>query len=79
MSNFNYQWWTVRVKLHTGEYTAEVKAKSREHAIRQIEREVKETNSEKNLSKPLWERKNPILDVYWDTLTLDRTGYQRLS
>lgn len=79
MSEFNYQWWTVEAKLHAGVVTLEIKAKSKEHAIRQIEREVKQSNSEKNLSKSYFERKQPIIEVYWDTLTLDRIGYQRLS
>lgn len=79
MAEFNYEWWLVDVKEATGACTLEIKAKSKDHAIRQIDKLVKATNSEKNLSKPWYQRKTPILEVYWDTLTLDRVGYQRLS
>lgn len=79
MSKFHYEWWTVQIKELTGEITLEIKAKSREHAVRQIEKAVTESNSEENKSRPWFERKTPILAVYWDTLTLDRVGYQRLS
>jgi len=79
MANFNYEWWTVEMMLDAGRYTCEYKGKSKDHIIRQIEKDVKYTNSEKNLSKPCWERRNQIKEVFWDTLKLDRIGFQRLS
>ena len=62
-SSFNYEWWTVRIKERTGILTWEFKGKSKDHIIKQIQKEMK---------------KGDILEVYWDTLTLDRIGYQRL-
>ena len=62
-SGFNYEWWTVRVKERTGILTWEFKGKNKDHIIKQIQKEMK---------------KGDILEVYWDTLTLDRIGYQRL-
>ena len=79
MSKFNYEWWVVDIRTPVGIYPCEFKGKDREHVIKQIEKEVRFTNSEKNLSAPFWSRRNQILEVYWDTLKLDRTGYQRLS
>lgn len=48
------------MKELTGVYTVEVKAKDREHAIRQFKKDF-----------PL------AIEIYWDTLTLDRRGYNR--
>ena len=76
MASFNYEWWNVKIRFTNGTFTYEVKAKSKEHAIRQIEKDFKFTNSEKNLSKPFWERQAPMVEVFWDTLELDRVGYQ---
>ena len=76
--SFQYEWWTVQMTVEGhGVMTAEYKGKSREHVIKQIEKEIVFTNSEKNLSAPWWERQNRILDVFWNTLTLDRIGYKR--
>lgn len=77
MATFHYEWWTVDVTEPAGRVTLEFKARSKAHAIRQIEKEVAISNSNENASRPWWDRMNPILEVYWDTLTLDRTGYQR--
>lgn len=65
MASFNYEWWTVLVKCLTGTYSYEFKAKNKQNVIRQIKRMEKEDFS--------------IVEVYWDTLKLDRVGYQRLS
>lgn len=78
MSSFQYEWWTVRIQEPTGQYLMEFKGKNKETVIRQINKYVAETNSQKNLAKPWWERKSPIQEVFWDTLKLDHVGYQRL-
>lgn len=76
-SSFQYEWWTVQMTVEgNGVMTAEYKGKSREHVVRQIEKEIAFTNSDKNLSAG-WKRQNRILDVFWNTLTLDRIGYKR--
>ena len=62
-SSFNYEWWTVRIKERTGILTWEFKGKNKDHIIKQIQKEMK---------------KGDILEVYWDTLTLDRIGYQTI-
>lgn len=77
MESFQYEWWTVEIKYQSGTYVIEFKGKSKENVIKQIEKEVKESNSQKNLEKDFWHRKQRILEVYWDTLQLDRKGYQR--
>ena len=46
---------------------------NKENIIRQIKKEVKEINSGKRGYQP------QIIEVYWETLRLDRIGYQRLS
>lgn len=78
-ASFNYEWWTVSIKDQSGTNEWEFKGKSKEHVVRQIEKEIADTNSEKNRAKDYWHRKPAIIEVYWDTLKLDRIGYQRLS
>lgn len=77
--SFNYEWWTVVIKQSVGISTFEFKAKSKENAIKQIQRYVVESHSSANMSNPVWMRIPPIQEVYWDTLKLDRVGYQRMS
>lgn len=79
MSSFNYEWWTVRATLATGPITLEFKAKNKDHAVKQILKEYRDSNSAKNLEADFWHRKDRIVDIHWDTLTLDRVGYQRMS
>ena len=74
---FQYEFWTVEIRYDVGRFLTEFKAKDKEHAIRQIEKEIKFTNSEKNLSASWQRRRNRIIEVYWDTLKLDRVGYYR--
>ena len=74
---FHYQWWLIKVETPTGVYTQEIKAKDKAGAIVQIQKLVKDSNSPENLNKVWWERKSPIKTVFWDTLTLDRTGHAR--
>ena len=65
MGSFQYEWWHVQSKEPTGIYTLECKAKNKENAVKQF----------KN-----WYKDDPfgiIGEIQWDTLKLDRTGYQR--
>ena len=71
MVDFHYEWWTVDVLETSGLITWEVKAKNKENAIRQIKKRVKEQNNNPYCGN--------VVDVKWNTLTLDRVGYQRLS
>ncbi len=78
MSGFQYEWWTVQMTVEGhGVMTAEYKGKSRDHVIKQIEKDVAFTNSDKNLTAGWQTRQSRIFDVFWNTLTLERTGYQR--
>jgi hypothetical protein len=58
-SSFQYEWWTVKMKLPTGVYTCECKAKNKKNAIKRFK------------------KFDNVIEIYWDTLTLDRKGYQR--
>ena len=73
MGSFQYEWWTVEVKEATGKIGWEVKAKSKEGAIKQIKKWAKEHDDEVKPHRPDFST-----EIYWDTLTLDRKGYQRL-
>lgn len=76
-SSFQYEWWTVEMLIQGhGRMTAEYKGKNKESIIKQIRKEVAFTNSEKNLTADVWHRQNRIQEVFWDTLKLDRIGYQ---
>ncbi len=79
MKAFNYEWWTVSIRFTTGTVTCEFKGKNKENVIRQIKRSFKASNSPENLNAHWWEYQNQMIEVYWDTLKLDRIGYQRLS
>lgn len=78
MGSFEYEWWTVSIRFPAGVCVCEYKGKSKESVIRQINREIKQSNSKENLELPIWKQKQQILQVYWETLKLDRKGYQRL-
>ena len=78
-ASFNYEWWTVEITDEAGTLTWEFKGKNREGVVRQVEKAVKDSNSEENQRKDVWHRKPRIIGVNWETLKLDRTGYQRLS
>lgn len=73
MKNFEYEWWTVEVKAATGKSTWEVKAKNKANAIKQFEKWAKEHTKEVQAV-----RKDFETEILWNTLTLDRKGYQRL-
>lgn len=73
MKTFNYEWWVVSIHFTNGTVDCEFKGKNKENIIRQIKKEVKEINSGKRGYQP------QIIEVHWETLRLDRIGYQRLS
>ncbi len=77
MAEYNYEWWTVQITDTAGTVTWEFKGKNKNNVIRQIKKLVKETNSKENAQKPALFRKAPITAVHWETLKLDRVGYQR--
>lgn len=72
MAKFQYEWWDVEAQEATGKVTWEVKAKSRDGAIKQIEKMAQEHDEEVQRVRPTFKTV-----VFWDTLTLDHTGYQR--
>ena len=74
MAGFQYEWWNIDVKETTGVITWEIKAKTKDGAIRQIKKMVAEKNDE---TKPIWMTGGRVVEVLWDTLTLDHAGYQR--
>lgn len=80
MGKFQYEWWTIEVKLSTGKITLGIKAKNRDNAIKQINKEIKDGEKAKENNLNIFDKKwkPQILEVYWETLKLDRTGYQRL-
>lgn len=69
---FEYEWWTVEAKESTGRITWEVKAKNRNNAIKQINQMAQRHDKEVQRVRPDFST-----EIYWDTLTLDHTGYQR--
>lgn len=73
MSKFQYEWWNVKVKEATGEITWEVKAKNKENAIKQFKKWAKEHDEKVQRVRPEFHT-----EIFWETLTLDRKGYQRL-
>ena len=77
MSKFHYEWWTVNIKYPTGTRCREYKGKNKDGVIKQIKKEIKYTNSPENLNKPILFQDARIVSVDWDTLKLDRIGYQR--
>lgn len=79
MSSFNYEWWTVKIQDEAGTLTWEFKGRSKENVIKQIQKEVKDSNSEANAMRDVFHRKAKIIKVFWETLKLDRIGYQRES
>lgn len=73
MGNFQYEWWNVNLREATGLIILEVKAKNKDGAIKQIKRYAKKHDEEVQAVRPDFHT-----EIYWDTLKLDRTGYQRL-
>ena len=73
MGNFQYEWWAVEVKEATGKCILEVKARSKDNAIKQINKYATDHDKEVQPHRP-----NFKTEVLWETLELDRVGYQRL-
>lgn len=72
MASFEYEWWTVEIKEATGRVTLEVKAKNKNNAVKQINEYARYHDSWVQRVRPDFST-----EIYWDTLTLDHTGYQR--
>ena len=72
MGNFQYQWWTIDVREATGRIGWEIKAKNKENAIKEINKRVSKYNEFIHKRRPDFNA-----EIYWDTLTLDRQGFQR--
>lgn len=64
MGSFQYEWWDIDIRYVHGMCTTEFKGKNKENIIRQIKKEM--------------ENDDTIVEVFWETLHLDRKGYQRL-
>jgi len=64
MNSFEYTWWHIDINYKCGLSTLEVKAKTKENAIKQIKKICKEEEMF-------------IDEINWDTLRADRTGYAR--
>ena len=78
MPKFHYEWWTIQVKESTGIIAWEVKCRDREHAVKEIKRRAEYQNQcFHDPSLPWWERGSEVLEIFWGTLALDRTGHQR--
>lgn len=77
MGEFKFEWWTIDIRDECGRMGWEFKGKDRDHVIKQIEKEIKSTNSKRNASSDVFHRRPKILEVYWDTLQLNRIGYTR--
>lgn len=72
MGRFQFEWWTVDAQEATGRITWEIKARNKDGAIKQIEKMAKAHDDFVRKS-----RSDFHTIVFWDTLTLDRKGYQR--
>lgn len=77
MGSFQYEWWLVDVIINGTRMALEVKARNKENAIKQIEKMANPEKAkdffEEITAKQLTEGK-----IFWETLRLDRKGYQRL-
>ena len=72
MGTFQFEWWTVEVKEATGLLTWEIKAKSKEGAIKRIQKLAADHTKEVRTVRPDFQT-----EVFWETMKLDRKGYQR--
>lgn len=77
MKTFEYEWWTVKIKIPVGIHTWEFQGKSKAHVIKQIEKAIRQGEKDKANNVSDLNRAPEIIEVYWDTLTLDRKGYKR--
>lgn len=69
---FEYEWWTVDVREATGRITYEVKAKNRKNAEKQVIQMASRHDEFIQKVRPDFKT-----EIYWETMKLDRTGYQR--
>ena len=76
-SGYHFEWWNVVCKYDTGTCTLEIKARDEQGAITQIKKLQAYSLSDENMARSFWVRQQPIREVYWDTLRLDRVGHQR--
>jgi hypothetical protein len=72
MGQFQFEWWNIDIREATGRITLEIKAKNKDGAIKQIKRYAKKHDEEVQVVRPDFHT-----EIYWDTLTLNRKGYQR--
>ena len=70
---FQFEWWHIKVREATGLITYEVKAKNKDNAIKQIKKMAQEHEEFIRKVRPDFK-----IEIFWDTLTLDRKGFQRL-
>lgn len=81
LSTFQFEWWTVEVREATGKITWEVKSKSKDGAIKQIKKWADEHTRDVQTGHiggfTVAPRPDFETEVFWETLTLDRKGYQR--
>lgn len=73
IKNFQYEWWNVEVQEATGKTTWEVKAKNEEGAKKQFNKMAKQHNDFIQKVRPDFNT-----TILWNTLKLDRKGYQRI-
>ena len=79
MSEKHFEWWLVDVLETSGKITWEIKCKSEEHAKKQIIARVKKQNKiADDTTAPVWKRSGKVIEVFWNTLKIDRIGYQRI-
>ena len=69
---FQFEWWDVEIKEATGQITLEVKARNKDGAIKQIKKIAEKHDKDVQAVRPDFHT-----EILWDTLTLDRKGYQR--
>lgn len=77
MTKFQYEWHTIDIRFGVGTITCEYKGKNKDVVIKHIKREYEKSNSVENMSKPIAIRKQPMIEIFWNTLKLDRVGYKR--
>lgn len=70
--SFEYEWWNVEAQEATGKTIWEVKAKSKDGAIKQFKKMAQEHDEYIRRVRPDFKT-----IIFWDTLTLDHKGYRR--
>ncbi len=72
MGAFQYEWWVVKAREATGIIDWQVKAKSKDGAIRQLKQMAIDHDEEIQRVRSDF---NTV--IFWETLTLEKKGYQR--